>query len=206
MYDGSRVTDAVDYWKRREELKRAVSIVRGRAPERFRWRKAVAAVAEGAGPLRGITRARVEEPVRELVLDLADDVLQREVIIDARRVGVDFDRGEILPRKTLAEIRALARIAGTDLSRVGRHVRLPDDGLAAVDVAAVIVVGRALGEHYRTRAQRLLLSVPDPDGPERLRLHHRIMIERADSDRAESQRWFAFARSILDAPGGIVLG
>lgn len=206
MYDGSRVTDAVDYWKRREELKRAVSIVRGRVPERFRWRKAVAAVAEGASPLRGITRARVEEPVRELVLDLADDVLQREVIIDARRVGVDFDRGEILPRKSVSEIRALARLAGTDISRVGRHVRLPDDAVAAVDVAAVIVVGRALGDHYRSRAQRLLLSVPDPDGPEKLRLHHRIMIERADADRAESQRWFAFARSILDAPPAIILG
>lgn len=204
MYDGSRVTDAVDYWKRREELKRAVHIVRARQPERFRWRKAVAAVSESASPLRGLVRARIEEPVRELVLDLGDDVLKREVIIDARRVGVDLDRGEILPRKTMAEIRALARTAGVDLGRVARHLRLPEDGLAPVDVAGVIVVGRALGEHYKVRAQRLLLSVPDADGPEPLRLHHRIMMERADTDRAESRRWFGFARSILEAPGPIV--
>ena len=70
MYDGSRVTDAVDYWKRREELKRAVSVVRAREPERFRWRRAVASVSESTGPLRGLTRARIEEPIRELVLDL----------------------------------------------------------------------------------------------------------------------------------------
>lgn len=200
MYDGSRVTDAVDYWKRREELKRAVHIVRARQPERFRWRKAVAAVSASTGPLRGITRARIEEPVREIVLDLGDDVLKREVIIDARRVGVDFDRGEVLPRKTLAEIRSAARNNGVDLTRITRHLRLPDDGLAMVDLAGIIVVGRALGDHYRTKAQRLLLSVPDPDGPEQLRLHHRIIIDRADTDRAESQRWYAFARTILEAP------
>lgn len=200
MYDGSRVTDAVDYWKRREELKRAVHIVRAREPERFRWRRAVAAVSESTGPLRGITRARIEEPIREIVLDLGDDVLKREVIIDARRVGVDLDRGEVLPRKTLAEIRMAARAAGTDLTRVARHLRLPSDGLAMVDLAGVLVVGRALGDHYRTKAQRLLLSVPDPDGPEQLRLHHRIIMERADADRAESQRWYAFARSVLETP------
>lgn len=200
MYDGSRVTDAVDYWRRREELKRAVHIVRARQPERFRWRKAVATVSESTGPLRGITRARIEEPVREIVLDLDDDVLKREIIIDARRVGVDFDRGEVLPRKTLAEIRTAARSAGIDVTRITRHLRLPDDGLAMVDLAGVIVVGRALGDHFRTKAQRLLLSVPDPDGPEQLRLHHRIIMERADSDRAESQRWYAFARSVLETP------
>jgi len=200
MYDGSRVTDAVDYWKRREELKRAVSIVRARQPERFRWRKAVANVAESTSPLRGITRARIEEPVREIVLDLGDDVLKREVIIDARRVGVDLDRGEVLPRKTLAEIRSAARTFGIDLARVARHLRMPSDGLAMVDLAGVIVVGRALGDHFRGRAQRLLLSVPDPDGPEQLRMHHRIMMDRADADRAESQRWYAFARSVLETP------
>ncbi len=200
MYDGSRVTDAVDYWKRREELKRAVSVVRAREPERFRWRRAVASVSESTGPLRGLTRARIEEPIRELVLDLGDDVLRREVILDARRVGVDLDRGEVLPRKTLAEIRSAARAAGTDLTRVAKHLRLPDDGLALIDLAGVVVVGRALGDHFRTRAQRLLLSVPDPDGPEQLRLHHRIMLDRADADRAESQRWYAFARTVLEAP------
>lgn len=200
MYDGSRVTDAVDYWKRREELKRAVSVVRAREPERFRWRRAVASVSESTGPLRGLTRARIEEPIRELVLDLGDDVLRREVILDARRVGVDLDRGEVLPRKTLAEIRSAARSAGTDLTRVAKHLRLPDDGLAMVDLAGIVVVGRALGDHFRTRAQRLLLSVPDPDGPEQLRLHHRIMLDRADADRAESQRWYAFARTVLEAP------
>lgn len=95
----------------------------------------------------------------------------------------------------------MAQRSGTDLSRVARHVRLPTDQGAFVDVAAVIVVGRALGEHYRTRAQRLLLQVPDEDGPEPLRVHHRILVEKAHEDRADSQRWFAFARAVIGVPG-----
>lgn len=199
MYDGSRVTDAVEYWRRRGELKGALTIVRGRKPERFRWRRAVGAVSQSVGGLgAGRDRMRVEEPIRELVLDLSDDVLRREVVIDARRWGVDLDRGEVLPRRTLAELQRVAFLAGTDLSRVARHVRLPGDREAPVDTAAVIVVGRALGEQYKVRSQRLLLQVPDEDGPEALRLHHRIMVERAAQDRADSQRWFAFARAVLE--------
>ena len=197
MYDGSRVTDAVDYWRRRDELKPAVRVLRGRSPERFRWRKAVANVSEAVGPLRGKDRALLEEPVREIVFDLGDHALQREVVLDARRVGVDLDRGEILLRRTLSDVQGYAREAGTDLARVGRRVRLPGDPLAPVDTAAVVVVGRALADYYRTKAQRILLSVPDPDGPEALRGHHRILLERADLDREESQRWLAFARLTL---------
>jgi hypothetical protein len=197
MYDGSRVTDAVDYWRRRDELKPAVRVLRSRIPERFRWRKAVANVSSAVGPLRGKERSLLEEPVREIVYDLEDHALQREVVIDARRLGVDLDRGEILLRRTLADVRGFAKQTGTDLSRVARHIRLPGDPGAPIDTAAVVVVGRALADYYRTKAQRILLSVPDPDGPEKLRLHHRILVERADLDRAESQKWLGFARLTL---------
>lgn len=198
MYDGSRVTDAVEYWRRRGDLKGAVTIVRNRHPERFRWRRAIGAVSQTAGSLLGRDRMKIEEPVRELVLDLEDQTLQREVVIDARRFGVDLDRGEVLPRRTLGDVQRIAFLAGTDLGRVQRHVKLPDDREVPIDTAALIVVGRALGEHYKLRAQRLLLQVPDADGPEPLRLHHRIMSERADQDRRDSQKWFAFARAILE--------
>jgi hypothetical protein len=197
MYDGSRVTDAVEYWKNRENLKKAVSVVRGRAPERFRWRRAVGGVSESIGRLRGRDRLIVEEPVREIVLDLDDAVLRREVVIDARRAGVDFDRGEVLQRYTLGDLQRLASETGTDLVRLGRHVRLPSAPEQAVDTAGAIVIARALADHFRTRAQHLLLQVPDPDGPEKLMMHHRIMLERADRDRAESQRWLGFARRLL---------
>jgi hypothetical protein len=197
MYDGSRITDAVDYWRRREDLKPAVRVVQNRAPERFRWRKAMANLSNAVGPLRGKDRMRLEEPVRELVIDLEDHALQREVVLDARKAGVDLDRGEVLTYRTLADVKLFAERAGTDLQRVGRHVRLPSDLGAHIDTAAVVVVGRALGDYYRTKAQRLLLSVPDPDGPEVLRLHQRIVIERADLDRAESLKWLEFARLTL---------
>ena len=199
MYDGSRVTDAVDYWKRRDDLKPAVHVVRTRLPERFRWRKAVASLSSSVSPLRGKERMRVEEPIRELVLDLEDRSLMREVVLDARRVGVDIDRGEVIQRRCLREIRELARLTGTDLRRVEKHIRLPDDDGAPIDTAAVVVVGRALGDYYRTKAQRLLLQVPDADAKAPRKLHEQIMAERADLDRAESQRWLSFARLVLGA-------
>ncbi len=199
MYDGSRVTDAVDYWRRRGELKGAITIVRTRDPERFRWRRAVSAVSQAAGTMAGgRDRMRVEEPVREIVLDLDDELLKREVVIDARRFGVDLDRGEVLPHRSLGEVQRIAFLSGTDLKRVTRHVRLPEDREAPIDTAAVIVVGRALGDHFKVRSQRLLLQVPDTDGREPLRLHHRIMAERASQDRTDSQKWFAFARAVLE--------
>jgi hypothetical protein len=204
MHDGSRVTDAVEYWQRRGELKGALTIVRARNPERFRWRRAVGIVSQGVGSLRGRDRMRIEEPIREVILDLPDEVLRREVVIDARRHGVDLDRGEVLPHRTFATLQRIAATTGADLTRIARHVRLPSDLGAPIDVAAVIVVGRALGDEYRTRAQRLLLQVPDEDGPERLRLHHRIMIERAAQDRGDSQRWFTFSRAMLEADPGVL--
>lgn len=198
MYDGSRVTDAVEYWRRRGELKGAVWVVRSRQPERFRWRRALGTVNQELGGLYGRDRFRIEEPIRELVLDLHDRTLRREIVLDARRHGVDLDRGEVLPGRTLAELRGMAEQAATNLSLVGRHTKLPDDPSAIVDVAAVVVVSRALADHYRTRSQRLLLQVPDSDGPEQQRLHHRIMIERAAEDRRAAQNWGRFARSILE--------
>ncbi len=197
MYDGSRVTDAVDYWKHRENLKKAVSVVRGRSPERFRWRRAVGGVSESIGKLRGHARMVLEEPVREIVLDLGDATLRREVVIDARRVGVDLDRGEVLASYTRGELERFALETGTDFARLARHMRLPTAAEQPIDTAGAIVIARALGDHFRSRAQYLLLQVPDPDGPEALRLHHRIMLERAGRDRAESQRWLGLAKRLL---------
>ncbi len=196
MYDGSRVTDAVEYWKHRENLKKAVSIVRGRVPERFRWRRAIGGVSESIGRLRGRDRLLVEEPVREIVLDLDDATLRREVVIDARRAGVDFDRGEVLARCTLRDLERYVAETGTDLSRLGKHVRLPVALDQNVDTAGAIVIARALADHFRSRAQHLLLQVPDPDGPDKMMLHHKIMLDRADRDRAESQRWLGLAKKL----------
>lgn len=197
MFQGSRVTDAISFHARRGELRGAVRIVRTRTPERFRWRKAVAGVNKVAGTLRGMDRMRVEEPIREVVLELPDDDLRREVILDARRVGVDLDRGEVLPHLTLADLRRLSFLAGVEVGRVGRHTQLPEDFGQAIDTAACIVVGRALSDHHRRRAHKLWLSVPDPDGPVSLRQHHHFMLERAERDRVEAERWGALAKALL---------
>ncbi len=197
MFQGARVTDVVSYHARRGELRGAIRVVRQRPAERFRWRTAVAGVSQVAGGLRGLERMRVEEPVRELVLDLSDPSLRREVVLDARRVGVDLDRGEVLPRHTLAELSRLSLAHQVELGHLARYAKLPRDPSAPIDTAACVVVGRALADHHRKKAHRLWLSVPDPDGPEALMQHHRFILDRAERDRAEAERWTELTKALL---------
>lgn len=197
MWKGARVTDVVNYHARRGELRGAVRVVRQRPAERFRWRSAVAGVNKVASGLRGLDRMRVEEPIREIVLELPDASLRREVVLDARRVGVDLDRGELLPRHTLSELRRLSTLHEVELSHLARYTKLPRDLAAPIDTAACVVVGRTLAEHHRQKAHRLWLDVPDPDGPEPLRMHHRYMLERAERSRREAERWAELAKALL---------
>jgi hypothetical protein len=196
---GGRVTDAVEYFQRRDELRRAVRVVRDRSPERFRWRKAIGALTRSAGTLRGKDRMRVEEPVREIILDVPDFDLQREVVLDARRNGVDLDRGEVLPRRTVGDIRRLSYLTHTDLTQVQKHVPLPADFFASVETSAVVLVGRAYAEYHRSKARHVWLRLPDPDGPEPFQLHHRLMADHANREARLAERWAAFARSVVDA-------
>lgn len=198
MFSGSRVTDAVDFFKRRGELRGAVKVVRGRPPERLRWRNAVGALTGEAGCLRGLERMRVEEPVREMVIDLPDLDLQRSVVLDARKSGVDLDRGEVLPVRNMADVRRFAFLTRVDLSKVHKYVKLPHDFGAVVDGAGVAVVGRAYAEAHQKRAHRLWLQLPDPDAPEELRKHQRLMKQRADEESRRAQQWAAFTRAMMD--------
>ncbi len=197
MY-GGRITDAVAYFERRGEVRGALRTIRDRRPERFRWRKAVDRMTATAGGLRGQERMRVEEPVRELVLDVSDRDLVREVILDARRNRVDLDRGEILPARTVGDLRRYAFLTETDLRTVQRHVKLdPADFFAPVDTAAIVLVGRAYANAHRKRMQELWLSIPDPDGPDASLPHFRALAKHAEAESRRASRWTAFAKAVL---------
>lgn len=194
---GARVTDEVDFHQRRGSGRWAVRAVRCREPDKFRWRSAVASLNRAAARMRGLSRMRIEEPVREMVLDMPDRPLQREVVIDARRCNVDLDRGEILSPRTFGELRRMSFLIGTELSTVTRWVSLPDDWEAPIDTAGVVVVGRAMADMHRRRAQKLWLQIPDPDGPFPVQPHHRMLADRARYDADRSRRWSALARELL---------
>lgn len=200
MTAGARITDAVGHFRTRGNWKSAVKLVRGRQPERLRWRAAVGALTSDAGRMAGSDRMRVEEPIRELVLDLDDGFLQREIILDARLHRVDLDRGEILPRWTVSDLRRLAHIARADVNLLQRYVALPTSFEAAIDTAAVVLAGRAFSNMFRQRAQKLWLRVPDQEGPEPVMLHHRYMLQRAEQDAEMGRRWGALAKTLALAP------
>ena len=192
---GARITDAVAYWARRGEPRGAVRAVRSRRPDKFRWRWAVATLSQAAGKMHGLDRLRIEEPVREVVVDLDDRELQREVVLDARRHRVDFDRGELLPRHRMGDLRRMAYVVGADIRLVQRHVRLPDDFDAPIDTAGVALVSRAYGEHFRKRAEKLWLALPE--GTRIVDARHRAILERARKEFDFARRWTALSRALL---------
>jgi hypothetical protein len=143
---------------------------------------------------------RLEEPIREMVLDLDDAFLQREIVLDARLHRVDLDRGEVLPRWTFGDLHRLSFLARTELDMMRRYVALPTAFDAQIDTAAVVLAGRAFSNAHRQRAERLWLSVPDQDGPEPLRLHQRFILERAELEAERSKRWAALAKTLAAKP------
>jgi hypothetical protein len=197
MSQGARVTDEVEFYKRRGELQNSVRVLRIRRPERLRWRAAVASVTEVAGALRGRSRMRIEEPVREIVLDLDDRILRRESVLDARKAGVDLDRGEVLPRHSRWDLSRTAFLTGVDQDTLGRYMRLPDDYFKQVDTAAVVLVSRALANAHKQRADNLLARVQVDKGDGLLR-HEQYMLDRADHDRDLAKRWAALSKAMVD--------
>jgi len=201
MSTGARITDAVSYFHKRGQTRDAVRVVRTRIPEKFRWRRAVKGLTWVAGRMRGFDRMRVEEPVREVVLDVDDFDLKREIILDARRNGVDFDRGEVLPGRSVGDLRRYSFLTNVPIDHVQKHVKMdPTSFFESVDTAAVAIVGRHYEIVHRKKAHELWLAIPDPDGPEEPRLHHRIMADRADREADTAERWAAFTKAVLEAP------
>lgn len=197
MSTGARVTDEIDFWSRRGDLRQCVGVVRKRAPERLRWRLAVSGVTGLAGDLSGLDRMRVVEPVREIVLDLDDQILRRETVLDARKQGVDLDRGEVLPVRTRWDLTRAAYLTGLDHEVLGRHVRMPVDFSRPIDTGGVALVARALAGSHEQRAERLLTQLGANRPPESLARHERYMLQRANHDRDLARRWVALSRAML---------
>lgn len=194
---GARVTDAVEFFRQREEYRHALSLVRRRAPDPLRWRNAVGRMSYATASLTGRSRVLVEEPLREVVLDLDDRALCREVVLDARRLHVDLDRGEVLPSRTFGELRRASFLIGIDIDQIRPHVQLSDDFQAPIDVAGVVVVGRTMAEAYQRRSHRLAQSIPDFQSLAQLTPRQRGTAEQANRDAMEAARWAALSHTLL---------
>ena len=140
---------------------------------------------------------RIEEPVRELVLDLDDSMLRRETVLDARKHGVDLDRGEVLPFRTRWDLKRAAFLIGVDHETLGRYVKLPADYQQRIDTAGVVLVSRALGNAHKTRSDKLLARLKGERPEAEFARHERFMLERAKYDRDLARRWTALAKTMV---------
>jgi hypothetical protein len=196
MHTNGRVTDEVELFKQRGEYRGVVRVIRKRPPERLRWRTALSTATQIVGGLKGRERMRIEEPIRELLLDLQDKILRRESALDARRYGVDLDRGEIFPKHSLWDLKRTVYVTRVDLEQLARYIKFPTDFAKPVDTAATVLVGRALAELHRKRAQKLYIRVQEGKSSS-LMLHEQLMLERADYDTEIARRWSAFSKTMV---------
>ena len=196
MYTGMRVTDAVTYYRHHGEMRGSIHVVKMRRPDKLRWRSAVHSVTHAAAALGGRDRMRVEEPVREIILDLNDKELRRDVVLDARKSGLDLDRGEILPRHSFGDLNRMVYLSGTSLDIVRRYVRLPDDFFAPVDTAGITVVSRALADHFRKRSHKITQALAATAGAIQ-RVQYNFMQEKAEHDADLGRRWGALAKALV---------
>jgi hypothetical protein len=195
MYQGARITDEIEFYRRQGQLQQTVRVIRARTPERLRWRVGLAHVTQIVGTLRGRDRMRLEEPVREMVLDLNDRLLRRESVLDARRNGVDLDRGEVLPQLTRWDLRRNAFLIGVDHMAFVPYMRLPDEYSAPIDSAAAVIIARALAAAHKSRAERLLAPLTQPRA---LARHELYMVDRGERDRDLARRWLALAKVLVE--------
>ncbi len=195
-FAGSRVTDAVNYYKKVGFMRGAVREVRRRSPEKLRWRAAISVLSQSAVQERGRERMRIEEPVREVVLDVDDDALRVNLVLDARRYGVDYDRGEVLPVRTMSDVRRYAFLTNVDLRQVERYLPLPLDFERRVDTPGVVIVGRAWAHYHRQRAQRLWAALPSPEATEQFNMCVEATRDSATQELDRARRWQAFAQAV----------
>jgi hypothetical protein len=194
---GGRITDEVEHYRKQGELRNLIKTVRTRPPERLRWRTAMSTVTEVAGSLDGYNRMRVEEPVRELVLDLDDIILRRETTLDARRNGVDLDRGEILPHHTMWDLKRTAFLTGLEIDNLAHYIAFPDDYSKPIDTGAVVVVGRALSNMYWSRSQRLRLRIAANAKTPDLLQREQYIVDRANYEADLARRWAALSKTMV---------
>jgi hypothetical protein len=194
---GGRVTDEVNFWRDRGQLRRALRAVRTRKPERLRWRSALSALTSSAAGLRGFHRCLIEEPVREIVLDLEDRMLRREAVLDARRFGVDLDRGEVLPLCTRWDLKRTAFLTGVDHEVLGRFVRLPSDFSEPLDTAGVVLASRALAAAHKRRAETLGPAALQPKAEAPPVRYQELIQRRAQHEREQARRWAALSKTLL---------
>jgi len=198
MTQGGRITDEVEFFRRRGQLQHAVRAVRTRAPERLRWRVAVAGLTQSAGALRGRSRMRIEEPIREVVLDLPDRMLRRETVLDARRHGVDLDRGEILPCVTRWDLRRSSFLIGVDHLAFVPHMRLPDEYSAPIDTAAAVLLSRAFAVAHKSRAERLQETCDALPSEAQVTRQQQQRLQYVERDKDLARRWMALAKVLVE--------
>lgn len=192
-----RVTDEVEARSKDGDLPGAVEIVRRRRPDARRWRTAVTVVAKrSVEVVRGLERHCAEEALREIVLGVHDPGLRCETVLDVRLQGMDLDRGEVLPRWRIGELRRLAYLLDLELDAVAAHVPLPEGFSRGIDTPGVVLTGRHLAGLHQHNAVRQRRRLPDQVEGKRLDAQQTRLLETAQWAAERARRWSTLAEHL----------
>lgn len=195
-----RVTDEVVARSEQGDLPGAVEVVRRRRPDARRWRMAVGVVARRSIEVaHGFERHCAEEALREIVINVGDRALRRETVLDVRLQGLDIDRGDVLPRWRIGELRRLAYLLDLELDAVAAHVPLPDGFSQGIDTPGVVLTGRHLAGLHRHNAERQLRRLPDAVKTARMSSHQAKILSTAQWASERARRWNTLAEHLAYA-------
>lgn len=193
----ARVLDEVVARSEQGDLPGAVDVVRRRRPDARRWRAAVTVVARRSLEVSyGFERRCAEEALREIVGRVDDRALRCETVLDVRMQGIDIDRGDVLPRWRIGELRRLAYLLDLELDAVAAHVPLPDGFSNAIDTPCVVLTGRHLAGLHRHNADRQLRRLPDSVEVARMSSHQAKLLQTAQWASERARRWNTLAEHL----------
>ncbi|MBI5513251.1 MAG: hypothetical protein HY909_05745 [Deltaproteobacteria bacterium] len=200
--DYTRVSDEAAILCRRKDFPRAVNVLQRRRSERRRWRHAFRLVTVlGDRALDGARRSWMEGALREVVAQVADTQLQRELVVEARAAQVRFDLGAVLPGWTGRSLWRLADSLEIPMQYVALVTSLPAALTVPLDTAQVVLDFRRTAEAHRVVAAQLGATLPpwaqfqEAKGALDPALKQRLNTVRAQHEA--SRRWRAFAGRLL---------
>jgi hypothetical protein len=204
--DYTRVSDEAAILCRRRDFPRAVNVLQRRAAERRRWRHAFRLVTVlGDRALDGSRRVWMEGALRDVVAQVRDLRLQRELVVEARAAQVRFDLGAPLPAWTARTLWHLADTLEIPMQYITRVTALPPTLQAPVDTAQVVVDFRRTAEAHRALAAQLGATLPpwalfqEAKGALDPALQQRLNTVRVQHEA--SRRWRDFAGRLLGPCG-----
>jgi hypothetical protein len=196
-HDYTRVSEDTAILCRRQDFPRAMNVLQRRPPDHRRWRVGLRNVATSAGRvLQGSRRWWLGGAIRELVSEVPNPWLQRELAVDLFATGTGFEPPDLLPHWTARDVWGLADGVGLPMEYVAQVTALPGYIDARVETARLVLDFRRTALAHHEHARRLAAATTKDLTEVRGYAPWAARVE-IDAQRDAAERWRALAMHLL---------